>query len=455
MKDSLKILIVDDEQDHRETFRMILEAKGYQVGEAASGKEALDLLDKEYFPIVLSDIMMVGMSGLELLDEVMKLYKGRIEMIMVTGYGSVETAVKALKNGAFGYFIKTRSPDELLIEIEKAHKFLNLQAQNAFLKQNQGSSRFLLQSKNRKMQDILDVAQTVAKSKSNVLLLGESGVGKEVIAQMIHKSSERADMPFVAINCQFFSESLMESELFGHEKGAFTGAMGKRIGRFEEASGGTVFLDEIGEMALSTQVKLLRVLENRKIERIGSNKEISVDFRLISATNKNLKQAIRESAFREDLNYRINTITLEIPPLRDRSEDIPDMIDFFMSLYSAELKKNLIGMDESTRKYLLNYDYPGNIRELKNMIERMAVLTSDGYLRMENNSERTKPILAARQTGDRGSYKDAKREFETSYIRNVLEQTENNITKAAEIMEISRRQLFNKLVELNLRPNIE
>lgn len=455
MKDSLKILIVDDEKDHRDTFRMILEAKGYHVGEATDGREALDILDREYFPIILSDIMMPGMSGLDLLDEVLKLYKNRIEMIMVTGYGSIETAVKALKNGAFGYFIKTRSPDELLIEIEKAHKFLNLQAQNSFLQQNQGSSRFLLQSKNRKMQEVLEVANTVAKSKSNVLLLGESGVGKEVIAQTIHKSSERSEMPFVAINCQFFSESLMESELFGHEKGAFTGAMGKRIGRFEEASGGTVFLDEIGEMSLSTQVKLLRVLENRRIERIGSNKEIAVDFRLISATNKNLKQAIRAGAFREDLNYRINTITLEIPPLRERPEDIPDMIDFFMDLYRAELKKDILGMDESTKDHFLNYDYPGNIRELKNMIERMAVLTRDGWLKMETSTGKAGASVSLRHTGRLHSYKNAKREFEIHYIRQVLEKTENNITRAAGIMEISRRQLFNKMVELNLRTRAE
>lgn len=451
MSEALKILIVDDEKEHRDTFRMILEAKGYTVGEAVDGTEALDVLSREYFSIVLSDVIMPGISGLELLKSIKGSYGDHVEVIMVTGYGSIETAVEAMKAGAFGYFIKTRSPEELLVEIERAQKFLNLRAQNQYLRQSSDTGRFLLKSKSRKMQLVFHLAETVAESNSNVLLLGESGVGKEVIAQMIHDRSSRREMPFIAVNCQLFSDNLMESELFGHEKGAFTGAMGRRIGRFEEASGGTIFLDEIGEMALNTQVKLLRVLEDKKIERIGSNKQIPVDFRLINATNRNIRQAIREGAFREDLFYRINTITIEIPPLRERREDIPDMIDLFVQKFSAEIKKDIHGVEEYTRQYLMNYNYPGNLRELKNMIERMVVLSQDGWLRMDSAGEPDRIRGSKSASGDVKPYREARRDFEIAYIQTIMDQTGQNVTKAAEIMGISRRQLFNKLTEYQMR----
>ncbi len=451
MIEPLKILIVDDEQEYRDTFRMILEAKGYTVGEASDGQQALEILNREYFPIVLSDVIMPGMGGLSLLNEIVSSYRERIEVIMVTGYGSVDSAVEAMRNGAFGYFIKTRNPDELMADIEKARKLLLLRTQNEYLRNNQAADRAILHSSSSRMQQIFATAEAVAGSRSNVLLLGESGVGKEVIAEMIHGRSARARMPFVAINCQFFSDSLMESELFGYEKGAFTGALGRRIGRFEEASGGTIFLDEIGEIALNTQVKLLRVLENRKIERIGSNKQIDVDFRLINATNRNLNQALRSGLFREDLFYRINTITLEIPPLRERREDIPDMIDFFVARYGTEMKKEIRGVEASTRRYLLSYDYPGNIRELKNMIERMVVLSPDGLLRLDALSLKQEPDAARAHPGKLLPYREARKEFEVRYIQDLMHSTANNITKAAEIMGISRRQLFNKITEYGLK----
>lgn len=449
MSSVFKILIVDDEKDYRDTLNMLLTAKGYIVGEAASAKEALDIIEREYYPVVVSDVMMPGMNGMDFLRKVKEGYDKALEMILVTGYGNVENAVQAMKSGAFGYFIKSHNPEELLIEIEKARKIINLQNQNSIEKRHTEGKRYLLQSKNSKMKEIIEIINTVAKSNANVLIKGESGVGKEVVAQMIHDRSLRAASAFVAINCQSFSDNLLESELFGHEKGAFTGAVERRLGRFEESHGGTLFLDEIGELSLSTQVKLLRVVENRTIERIGSNKPIFVDFRLISATNRDIRNLVKIGKFREDLLYRINTIEVEIPPLRERKEDIEDMIFFFADMFKNELKKDITGIDDETMSFLMEYDYPGNIRELKNMIERLVVMSEGGMLKNRSGIAKTKKTDF--QGFDVKPYKEAKSEFEIEYLANVLKQCNNNITRAAEMMRISRRQLFNKITEYNLK----
>ncbi|MGE5632400.1 MAG: sigma-54-dependent transcriptional regulator [Caulobacteraceae bacterium] len=451
MSQAYKILIVDDEKEYRETYRMILESRGFIVGEAECAKEALEIMENEYYPLVLTDVLMPGMDGMEFLKEIKKNNEKSVEVIMVTGYGSIETAVQAMKMGAFGYFIKSHNPEELMIEIDKAKKIINLQNQKNMTVKNKENRRFLYQSKNPKMKEILDIIDTIGKSNTNVLLLGESGVGKEVMAQMLHDKSQRAAMPFIAINCQSFSDNLLESELFGHEKGAFTGAVDRRIGRFEEASGGTIFLDEIGEMSLNTQVKLLRVLENKTIERVGSNKSIYVDFRLISASNRILTQEVKNGKFREDLLYRINTITLEIPPLRERKEDIADMIEFFVRIYKNELKKDIKGIDNETMNYLMSYDYPGNIRELKNIIERLIVLSTNGVLRMNfgAGSGQKKEIDPIHM--EIKPYREAKRDFEIDYLINILKHCNNNITQAAKLIGISRRQLFNKIIEHNLK----
>ncbi len=451
MSQSYKILIVDDEREYRETYRMILESRGFIVGEAESAKEALEVMENEYYPLVLTDILMPGMDGMEFLKEIKKNIEKSVEVIMVTGYGSIETAVQAMKMGAFGYFIKSHDPEELMIEIDKAKKIVNLQNQKNMIAKNKENRRFLYQSKNSKMKEILGIIDTIGKSNTNVLLLGESGVGKEVVAQMLHDKSQRAAMPFIAINCQSFSDNLLESELFGHEKGAFTGAVDRRMGRFEEASGGTIFLDEIGEMSLNTQVKLLRVLENKTIERVGSNKSINVNFRLISATNRILTHEVKNGKFREDLFYRINTITIEIPPLRERKEDIADMIDFFTRRYKNELKKDIKGIDDETMNYLMNYDYPGNIRELKNIIERLTVLSADGILRMNFGTGAGPKKDIGLSHIEIKPYREAKKDFEINYLRNVLKHCNNNITQAANLIGISRRQLFNKIIEYNLK----
>lgn len=453
MNKSTKILIVDDEIEYRETYRMLLEAKGFLVGEAGNTIEALEMLEREYYPIVLSDIIMPGKDGIHLLKEIKKAYKDSIEVIIVTGYGSVESAVNAMKIGALGYFIKSRNPEELLKEIDKAKRLIKLQAKNNMAKKDTNAKLYLYQTKSSKMNKVLDYVDAVSKTNSNILLTGESGVGKEIMANLIHDKSERAGMIFVPINCQAISDNLLESELFGHEKGSFTGATSKRIGRFEEAGGGTIFLDEIGEMSRGTQIKLLRVLDNKKIERVGSSKQIDVDFRLISATNRDLKVEIEKGNFREDLFYRINTINIEIPPLRERKEDIEGMVNFFITHFSNEMKKDVKRVDSETKKFLLNYNYPGNVRELKNIIERMVVLSKDGVLKL--NKFDGIVVEISDNTIDMDNkitpYKEAKKKFEIHYIKNVLKKCDNNITKAAKLMKISRRQLFNKLVEYKLK----
>lgn len=450
MVDKFKILIVDDEKDYRDTYRMILESRGYRISEADSGEDAIKALSEEYHPVVLCDVIMPGKGGIQALKEIKNEYPST-QVIMVTGYGDVETAVEAMKLGAFGYFIKTHHPEELLIEIEKAGRIINLEHRQKYLEEG---NEHLFSSRNVKMQEIINSLDIIAQSPSNVLLLGESGVGKEVIAKRIHQLSKRSKMPFIPINCQYYSSELLQSELFGHEKGAFTGAADKRIGRFEDAGGGTIFLDEIGEVSLETQIKFLRVLENRTIERMGSNKQIHVDFRLICATNKNLQEQVKFNRFREDFYYRINTISIEIPPLRERPEDIPDLIKFFVNQYSREFKKSIRGIEESTMEHLIKYNYPGNIRELKNIIERMFVLSRDGILRVSSDLGGSE--LVEKEVVDYGTdnFVKARQSFEKKFIINALKKNENNVSRTAKKIGLSKRQLFNKISEYDIREEV-
>lgn len=460
----MKILVVDDEIDYRETFKMLLEGRNFTVETAESADVALEKMHNEYFPLVLSDVIMPGTDGIDFLIKAKSEILKPFEIILVTGYGNIQTAISAIKNGAFGFFIKSHNPEELIIEIEKAKRSVEMKNKLSMYEQQREDKTYLSTSKNLKMNRVIEIAKTVACSDSNVLITGESGVGKEIIAKLIHENSTRSDMPFVAINCQSFSDNIIESELFGHEKGAFTGAFGKRIGRFEEANGGTIFLDEIGELSQSTQVKLLRILENRSVERIGSNKSISVNFRLISATNGNITPGSQDF-FREDLFYRINTIELNIPPLRERKEDIEDLIFFFLNRFNKSAKKNISSISPSAMEFLKSYDYPGNIRELKNIIERLVVTSKDGILNMEYSD-----LLDSKVKSDNSfskdcksmdnfildgdniiSYSDAKKNFERYYFEKVMEKFDGNITKAADFINLSRRQLFNKITEFELK----
>ncbi len=451
-----KILIVDDETEYRETYRMLLEDKGFIVAEASCTEEALNELENEYYPIVLTDILMPGDDGIALLKKIKEIYGSRVEVIIVTGFGSVSGAVEAMKIGALGYFIKSHNPQALISEIEKAKRLVQFEVQKTIANNEAGDTKYISQSKNPKMQRILEIIDSIGPSDCNVLLTGESGVGKEIFAKWIHEKSNRSSGILLPVNCQAISETVLESELFGHEKGAFTGASALRVGRIEEAHGGTLFLDEIGELSSDTQVKLLRVLDNRYVERIGSNKQIHVNFRLISATNRVLESEITKGRFREDLFYRINTVHIEIPPLRERREDIKDMIYFFIDQYGKEMKKNIREIEPNTERYLLEYDYPGNIRELKNIIERLVVFSKGGVLHFDEMTNRpckdkSKVVAVENEsTSFLLSYKEAKKQFEVDYISKALRMNDNNITQTAKSIGMSRRQLFNKLVEHNL-----
>ena len=435
---------------------MLLESKEYAATAAGSAEEALQLLQQEFYNIILSDIIMPGMNGLTFLQEVKKRYADRIEVIMTTGYGSIETAVEAMKLGAFSYFVKSHNPDELLMEIEKAATRLEMANMRSI--QYENSEKFLLKSKNPAMQKVWEMVDLVAGTSANVLITGESGTGKEIVAEEIHRRSARRENPFIAINCQQYPHELIESELFGHEKGAFTGAVSRRIGKLEQAAGGTVFLDEIGELSLDVQVMLLRVLEKKEIERIGSGMLIPVDFRLVTATNRPLDEMVLEKTFRQDFLYRINTIEIKLPPLRERREDIPAFIRFFIGKYEKETGKRIHSVENAARDWLLRQEYSGNIRELKNIIERMIILSGDsGVLSLEENS--SKDLLAnnhpeaGREAETEMSYKEAKAIFDRQFILNTLQTTNGNITRAAEKIGLSRRQLFNKIVELQIDVN--
>ena len=444
MSKYVKILIVDDESASRETLKMLLDNEGYSTTMAESAREALNLLEKEPFNIVITDLMMPDMNGIELLKTIKSQLMINAEVIMATGYASVESAIEAMKEGAFGYFIKGNSPEELLKEIDTAVTEMELRQK----RNDRSEGKYLLTTKSLKMGKIWSMVDLVAQANAPVLITGESGTGKEIIAEQIHLRSDRKDAPFVAVNCQQFPRTLIESELFGHEKGAFSGATARRIGKIEQASGGTLFLDEIGDVSESTQTKLLRILENKVVERLGSDKGIPVDFRLISATNRPIREMIEQGDFREDFYYRLNTIEINVPPLRERREDLPDLIDFFVSKYSDEMGKHFKGVEDKTMEFLLTNEYRGNIRELRNIIERMVILSKDGgWLAIRDTAGSAEE---GRVHGAHLSYREAKARFESDYIREMLSDYDGNITKAAENMGMSRRQLFNKITEYGI-----
>lgn len=439
---AFKILVVDDEKHYCHVLKMILAGDGYQVTTTMSSLKALDLLKTEHYDLVISDFFMQDMDGFALLSAI-KEEHSETEVIIITGYGSIKNAVDAMKLGAFSYYIKSHDPDELLFEVAKVKRIASLKIRTI---QPVVTGQYLMHSQNKQMKKAIEMIERVADSNANILLLGESGVGKEAFASYIHAKSSRQSKSFVPVNCHAYSKSLLESELFGHEKGAYTGATETRIGKFESAEGGTLFLDEIGDATPDMQVKMLRVLDTKKIERIGSNRLIDVDFRLVCATNRNLVDLIKEGQFREDFYYRLSTFTLEIPPLRERREDIPEMIHFFVSKLANEMKCDVKRVDDDLMTYLCQYHYPGNIRELKNMVERLIVLSHDGVLRkkdlyFDQAKKDIQPLLPLR---------DYRHQVEKAYIERVLKETQGQLTQAADLLGITRRQLYNKMQVLNI-----
>lgn len=443
-----KILIVDDEIEYQKVLKLILSDIGYNVAGCSNGAEALEYIDNNIVDLILTDLKMPVMDGVELIKKVKEKHEN-IDIIVMTAFGSIESAVDSMKYGAMDYFTKSGDMEELVIKVDRFAKIHRLERKSEFLLKNQNKEDLFIESKNEEYLNILEMCKRVADTDINILILGESGVGKEVVANYIHRLSKRKKEPFVPINCQVFPEGVIDSELFGHEKGSFTGAGETRIGKFEQANLGTLFLDEIGDLPVTTQGKLLRAIESKKIERLGSNKSIDLDVRFISATNKDLSERIKEGYFREDLLYRINTLTMHIPPLRKRREDLLNLINFFIKKIEAEQKKKITKIDDKVMDFLIKYDYPGNIRELKNIIERVIALSKNGKITLNELlmpiAARDKAILSGHDYSK--SLKDARSDFEKNFISEVLKRNNGNVAKTSDELQISTRQLWNKINE--------
>ena len=439
MKKQAKILVADDETIVRESLRDWLGDVGHQVLTAENGPQALEIIRKEKPAVLITDLVMPGMDGIELMKKAREIAPG-IEVIIITAYGSIPTAINAIREGAYDYIEKPFCPEraELLIDKLMEHQWL-LEENIALQQKLEERYRFEnIIAKSPRMQQVIEVIKVVAKSNATVLITGETGTGKELVARAIHSQSYRRDRPFVAVSCAALPESLLESELFGHEKGSFTGAYAQKKGKFEVANRGTLFLDEIGEMSANVQVHLLRVLEEKEFSRVGGNEPIKVDVRVISATNRDMKEAIAKGQFREDLYYRLNVVNIELPPLRERTEDIPLLAEHFLKGFALENRKEITGFSPEASNFLLRHEWLGNVRELENAIERAVILAQNSVIDVADLSQQN--LVPA---GSNASEKDLK-QVEKDHIQNVLAETGGNYTKAARILGISRMTLYNK-----------
>lgn len=444
------ILLVDDDRELLEIYEKIFRLKGFRVLSCDNSEEALKLIKADNVSVVISDIIMPRMDGMELLDAI-KAIRPSIEVIMLTAEGSISGAVEAVRQGAFSYFVKPADIEELLSSVRKAAELADVKDENNALRQHIASL-----SSGQDFIGVSDIAENLRKkaevigsTDSAILITGETGTGKEVLANMIHKNSKRAENPFVCVNCGALNENLIESELFGSEKGAYTGAEKQRKGRFETADGGTIFFDEIGELSLNMQVKLLRVLQEKSFERVGGSESIKSDFRLITATNRDLRKEVEANRFRADLYYRINIIPIEIPPLRERKEDIPVLCQNFLLQYAREMNKKVNFFKDDLLNLLQKYQWPGNVRELRNIIERLVVLSVDGEVNMEDLPEE---IRGSDQNAmASGDLKNMTKAFEKEYITEIMKKHNGSVSKAAEEMCIARKNLYRKLNDYNIK----
>jgi DNA-binding NtrC family response regulator len=443
------VLVVDDEKNIREGLAKLLGLEGYRTFPAADGREALASLERGDMDLIITDLKMPNLPGEELLRQVRGASPG-LPVIILTGHGTIESAVQAMKQGAYDYLTKPVDMSRLTLLVSRALAEWEVKRQyrealRELQKRNQFSN---IIGKSSAMKKIFEVVQLVSASRASVLITGESGVGKEMIADAIHYDSERKDKPFIKVHCAALSESLLESELFGHERGAFTGAVARKRGRFELAHRGTIFLDEIGEVSPSVQIKLLRVLQERSFERVGGEETIEVDVRVIAATNRDLKEAIGQGEFREDLYYRLNVVNIHIPPLRERTDDIPLLISSFLTEFAQANSKRIEGIDARARTALYNYSWPGNVRELRNCIESAVVMCRGSQITVED----LPPHIHS--AGDKNFVRIALgqslAEAEREIIRGVLLQQNGNKTRAAELLGIGRKTLHRKIQEYGL-----
>jgi DNA-binding NtrC family response regulator len=452
------VLIVDDDSSLLASYTVLLEDE-FRVFVAETGEEGMKLLEQEDISIILLDIRLPGMDGMEFLRRA-KAIDENVDVIMVTAVRNVRVAVEAIKLGAYDYLVKPFEIDEVLSLLRRTIERQNLLREVLYLRaevdRHQGMGDIVGQSE--KMRQIYDLICRVADTNATVLVSGESGTGKELIARAIHQQSERRPKPFVAMNCAAISENLIESELFGHERGAFTGAIEKRLGKFELASTGVLFLDEVGSLRFDLQAKLLRVLQEREFIRVGGTKTIRVDVRIVAASNQDLKQMVSERTFRDDLFYRLNVVPIHVPPLRERQEDIPLLVEHFLAKYNREFQRQVQGFTPAAMAALSNYHWPGNVRELENVIERLVAINNQGTLGLE---ELPLDLITVREKAvddifTRGmSLRDAKAEFERHYILKALEKSRWNQTEAARGLGVHRNTLLGKMESLRIRPTSE
>ncbi|MEK6815277.1 MAG: sigma-54 dependent transcriptional regulator [Nitrospirota bacterium] len=453
-----RALVVDDDPHSREVLQEILERNQYEVVTADGGEAAIAAARESPFDILLTDLRMPNQDGIEVLEAVRDINPD-IVGIVLTGFGTIETAVRAVKAGAFEYLTKPFKVDEVVLTVQRAIEFRQLQIENRSLKrQLRRKYRFEnLIGDSDEMQKVYRMIERVADSDSTIIIYGESGTGKELVARTIHFNSPRRDRPLIPVNCGAIPEDLLESELFGHEKGAFTGAHAMRMGRFELAHGGTIFLDEVGDMSPNLQVKLLRVLQEREFERVGGTRSIRVDVRVISATNKNLEEAVEQRRFREDLFYRLNVIPVTLPPMRRRREDIPLLLDHFLKRLSADKRRSVSGIAPEAMQVLKMYDWPGNVRELENLVERLVILKGEGVIGVEDLPDK---ILGRRRDQgvpfvsipDEGvDFEKLVEDFENRLIVQAMEKAAGIKNKAAQYLRLNRTTLVEKMKRRNLQ----
>ena len=448
---SERILVVDDEDIIRESLSFILKKEGYAVAEAENGKIAYEKLLEETFDLVISDLEMPGMKGIQLLEEAKKL-NVQAPFIIVTAYGSLDTAITALRSGASDYILKPLEFDELLLKVRRIFEIRRLLLENRILR-NEIQRNYDFQNfvgKSEAIKKIYDMIETVAETDSTVLITGSSGTGKELVARALHFKSRRKDKSFIAVNCGAISENLIESELFGHKKGAFTGAISDKEGLVKAADGGILFLDEISELPLQLQVKFLRVLQQREYTPVGTTLALPVNVRFVASTNRNLRDEIKAGAFREDLFYRLNVIEINLPSLKEREEDIPMLADHFLNKYRKEMNRNIKGIDPEAMRALVNYEWRGEVRELENIIERAVIFCKTDFITVKDLPEIFRKAANFSDFSKLGSLEVSVRRFEKEYILKALDSNEFNKEKTAEMLQVGLSTLYRKLKELDI-----